>query len=199
LDVAHFGGLDAPYDPEAHGDADGAEQIWTKRWLEFSRQAAKRQMEMRTPRDAIEFMRAIGLVERVEVDGDIYWRAVVPVPLAEDVLDLNEDTREREAKIRWHSAFQRANNRVTGWLVDQRADTPTTELTVTLTEIAGRTELDVDEARHGLACSMEEAGDIAVTPHPEEAEPDQPLTITVDWTRFDAERIGISFDASDAQ
>ncbi len=192
LDVEAFGGLDTPYDPAAHGDADlepGEEPMWAPRWSQFGAEAAKRRMPMRTPRDAIALMRAIGLVERIERDGEIFWRAVVPVPLAEDVLDLGEQTRDTEAKLRWQRAFQHAENRVTSWLVDQRTAAPTTELTITLTEIAGRLQLDVDETRHGLANAMDAAGDITSTPHPEAAEPDEPLRVVVDWERFAAERI----------
>lgn len=198
LDVAAFGGLDAPYDPAAHGDADDVEQTWARRWTAFAEQAAARGLPMHTPRHAIEFMRVIGLVEREERDGEIYWQPVVPVPLAEDVLHLDEEERERQAGMRWHHAFQRANYRITAWLVDQRSEAPATEVVLTLAELAGRTELDVDEARHGLAGAMAEAGDITVTPHPEVAEPDQPLKIVVDWSRFDAERIAISFGPPDA-
>ena len=199
LDVATFGGLDAAYDPAAHGDADEAEPMWARRWAAFAEQAAERGLPMRTPRHAIEFMRVIGLVEREERDGEIYWQPVLPVPLAEDVLHLNEAERERHAGMRWHHAFQHANDRITAWLVDQRSDAPTTEVVLTLAELAGRTELDVDEARHGLACAMAEAGDITATPDPEVTEPDQPITIVVDWDRFDTGRIAISFgDAPEA-
>jgi hypothetical protein len=194
FDVATYGGFDAVYDPAKHGDAvleDDEEPLWTSRWSEFGEQAAKRGLPMRTARDLIEFMREVGLVERLELDGEISWRPVVPVPLAEDILELDVETRDREAKIRWEEAFQRANNRVTSWLVDQRTDAATTDLTVTLTELAGQVELDVEELRHGLAAAMNEAGDIAVTPHPEQAEPDQPLHIVVDWELFDTKRIAI--------
>jgi hypothetical protein len=194
LDVAVFGGLDTPYEPAAHGDSElepGEEPMWARRWKEFGDRAVKRGLPMRTPRDSIEFMREIGLVDRVERDGEIYWRAVVPVPLAEDLLALDDAAREEERKLRWQKAFQHAENRVTSWLVDQRTDAPTMGLTITLTEIAGRLELDVDEARHGLANAMLQAGDITAIPNPEVAEPDAPLRIVVDWERFDRERISV--------
>jgi hypothetical protein len=160
LTVEEFGGLDTVYNPAAHGDIDsevGEMATWTIRWSEFGQHAAQRGLPMSTSRDAIEFMRAIGLVERVEENDEIFWRPMVPVPLAEDVLELDEQTREREAAIRWQSAFQQANNRVTGWLVELRTDALTTELTTTPAELAGRTDLDVDEVRHGLAAR--DAGD----------------------------------------
>lgn len=194
LDAAAFGGLDAPYEPGAHGDSDlelGEEPMWALRWKEFGDQAAKRGLPMRTPRDSIEFMREIGLIERVERDGEMYWQVVVPVPLAEDLLDLDDDAREMEAELRWQKAFQHAEDRVTNWLVDQRTDAPTTELTITLTEIAGRLDLDVDETRHGLANAMAPTGDITAMPNPEGAEPDEPLRIVANWERFDRERISV--------
>jgi hypothetical protein len=200
LDVAALGGLDAVYDPAAHGDADiepDEDPAWAIRWEEFGAQAARRGLPMRTPRDAIEFMREIGLVERVEHDGEIYWRAVVPVPLAEDLLDLDEQTRGQEAKLRWQRAFQHAEHRVTNWLVDQRTDAPTTELTIRLAEISIRLDLDLEETRQGLAVAMDAAGDISARPHPETAAPGDPIQISVDWDRFDAGRIMIVANSPD--
>ena len=200
LDVDSLGGLDATYDAATHGDAGEDEQMWGRRWTAFAEQAALRGLPMRTPRDAIEFMRVIGLVEREERDGEIYWQPVMPVPLAEDTLRLNEQERQRQACMRWHHAFQHASNRIVAWLVEQRSDAPTADVTLTLAELAGRTDLDVDEARHGLACAMAEAGDITATPDPEATEPDRALTISVDWERFDVERIAVRFgDLSDAE
>jgi hypothetical protein len=199
LDLASLGGLDTPYDP-AHADADLQDDeapVWTPRWELFVSAAAQRGLPMHTARDAIMLMRAIGLIERAEIAGEIVWRAVIPVPLAEDLLDLDDATRRREADLRWQRAFQHAEHTVTGWLVGQRTDAPTSELTITLTELAGRLGLDVDETRHGLANAPTTSGDITATPDPEVAEADQPLRITVDWAIFDAERIALRFGSPD--
>ena len=199
LDVAVFGGLDATYDPAVHGDADlepDEEPTWAIRWQTFAEAAAERSMPMNTPRDAINLMRAIGLVERIEDDGEISWSAVVPVPLVEDVLDLDDEARESEAKLRWRRAFRHAEDRVTNWLVDMRSDAPTTKLTITLAEIAVRLDLDLDETRQGLAVAMD-TGDITATPHPESAAPGDPIRISLDWDRFDAERISIVAGSAD--
>ena len=145
---------------------------------------------MNTPRDAINLMRAIGLVERIEDDGEISWSAVVPVPLVEDVLDLDDEARASEAKLRWHRAFRHAENRVNELArrhairrAHHRADDYAAEIAV-------RLDLDLDETRQGLAVAMDTA-DITATPHPENAAPGDPIRISVDWDRFDAERITI--------
>lgn len=191
FDVESLGGFDAPYDAAQHADVHEEDGMWAERWARFVTEAERRAMPMRTPRDAIAFMQAVGLVERIEKDGEALWRPVVPVPLAEDVLELDADTPRREAEMRWHAVFQRAANEITSWLVDQRGDSPTTEVTITLTDLASRLDLEVDEARHGLANAMVEAGDIAAKPHPEKAETDEPIAVVVDWRRFDNERISV--------
>ena len=65
---------------------------------------------------------------------------------------------------------------------------------ISLAHLADRLGLDIDEVRHGLACAIEQAGDIDVTPDPETAGPAQPMKILVDWDRFDAQRIEIRID-----
>jgi hypothetical protein len=188
LQIESFGGLDAVYEPDSEVD----EGMWLERWREFQGYAADYGLPMETPRDTIQFMLRAGLLERREEDGLVFWAPVVPVPLAESVLDLDEETREREAEIRWASAFQHAENAVTGWLVDRRTDASTSTHRITLTELAGQLELDVDDVRQGLAHACE-VGDIAAHPAAQGAEPDQPLVITVDWELFDQERLSISF------
>jgi hypothetical protein len=192
LQIERFGGLDAVYEPDPEVD----EGLWLERWREFQGYAAAYELPMETPRDTIQFMRRIGLLERREEGSLVFWAPVVPVPLAESVLDLDEETREREADLRWASAFQQAENAVTGWLVDGRTSAPTSMHRITLTELAGRLELDVDDVRQGLAHACD-VGDIAAHPPAQNAEPDQPLVITVDWELFDQERIAISFAVPD--
>ena len=191
FDVESLGGFDAIYDPARPRGAEDADEssMWVKRWSRFVSEAERRNMPLHTPRDTIAFMRAVGLIERVEVDDQVYWRPVVPVPLAEDVLDLDDGTRANEAELRWRSAFQQASNAITSWLVDLRRDAPTTEVATTLTQLAELLELDVDQARHGLATAIAEVGDISSDPHPETVEADALLLITVDWQTFDKERL----------
>lgn len=190
LGVDSLGGFDATYDPADHGDACEDDGMWEERWMRFVVEAERRGMAMSTPRDAISFMQAVGLVERIEGD-EVLWRPVVPVPLAEDVLELDADTRRREAELRWYASFQGAANEITGWLVEQRDDSPRTHVAISLEALAARLELDVDEARHGLANAMREAGEIAATPHPERADANETIAIAVDWRRFDEERISV--------
>jgi hypothetical protein len=48
---------------------------------------------------------------------------------------------------------------------------------------------------------MDQTGDITSTstPHPEAAEPDEPLRIVVDWNRFDAARSSIQLTIPDEE
>lgn len=183
------GGLDEPYVPGRESEDDSH---WASRWETFVRAAADRGIPMSTPRHAIELMRAIGLVERVEHDGEIYWRPVVPVPLAEDVLPLDAASREQEAKLRWHHRFEREEYAVIGWLVDQQGEEPTTTRTVSLRELAAIIGRDSENLRQGLALANE-SEDIDVSPDPEKVADDDLLTITVDWPTFAENRVQISF------
>lgn len=192
LHAEQYGGLDTPYDPANDEDADEEGSTWSDRWAEWQGFAAQREMPMQTYRDVFEFMARIGLLVRDTSDDLTRWRPPAQVPLAEDVLPLSEAQREVEARIRWRDAFGPAASAITRWLVDQRvADETVLTVATSISDISTELDLDLDDARHGLACAVSEAGDMWATPDPESALLTDPIQITVDWQRFDAERIAV--------
>jgi hypothetical protein len=184
LHMNRFGGLDTPYQPPSNIDAD-EEAMWSTRWEWLGTQAASRGFPMRTPRDAITFMSHVGLVERIEAGGEVFWQSVSPIPLAEDVLTLTEQERQDELALRWHDAFAYAEERIVTWLLEHSSKERAISVRCSVAELAVRLDLDIESARHGLANATRAADGIACDPPPENANPGDALTVTVDWQRFD--------------
>lgn len=174
-------GLDVPFVAVGRLERSDDDAQWAARWERFGEHAADAGRAMVTPRDAVELMRAIGLVERVVRGGDVFWRSAAPVPLAEDVLALSAEEREREARLRWMLAFADAERRATRWLGERRAGG--VPAFTTLARLAARLGLDVDDARFGLAHAIEAAGDVACVPDPERAAPEDRLVLAFAGTR----------------
>jgi hypothetical protein len=193
LNVERFGGLDEPYDPSAplpDPELKGLGQPAVdddavERWEFFIVEAAKRNLPMRTTRDAIEFMRHIGLVERVEEDGsDVRWRPVDPMPKADDLLDVNAYIARRRARRQWRAAVECFEDDVLAWVIEQReGNDETATLEISMTDLAPKVRLSSDNVRYGLMAACQR-GDIVIHPRPEEASPDQVLAIEVDWLLF---------------
>jgi Family of unknown function (DUF6042) len=179
LCLGEVGGLDAPFDPAGRLDRPDDDAQWTARWTRMQAFARDRGLPMATPRDTIYFLLDVGVLERVERGDAVLWRSVAPIPLAEDVVALTREEREREARLRWEHAFAAAEARVADWLADVRAGTPATPVRTTLVQLAGWLGLDVDDARFGLAHAAEQAGDVDCDPDPELAVASAPLTIVV--------------------
>jgi hypothetical protein len=200
LNLHFFGGLDEPYDPtapqpgqdEAEIDATGLEPPdgeVDERWKLFVEHAARRDLPMETPRDAIEFMRHIGLVQRIEDrEGTVRWRPVRPIPQAEDLLDVRRHLLLRQARRQWRARVERFGVEVLRWIAAHpRADEPGMDLHTTMTELAERVGLGVDDVRYGLM-SIADSGEVVIEPRPESCGVDQVLTLHVDWDLFDGYR-----------
>jgi Family of unknown function (DUF6042) len=192
LPVNEFGDLDAPYDSAQEEEEQDEDSPWGTRWEEWCGFASERGRPMVTYRHIIEFMVDIGMLER-RVDGDaVYWQTPSQVPLVEDVLPLSAERREQEARLRWRDAFQPAATAITRWLVEQRVeDELVLDVQTSISDLAAELDLDLENARHGLACAVTEASDMWATPDPEAALLTAPIRVTVDWQRFDAERIAM--------
>jgi hypothetical protein len=158
--------LDVPFVPHGRLERADDDALWVARWERFGELAQECGMPMATPRDAVVFLRAVGLAERVARRGVVHWRSVAPVPLAEDALPLSAAEREREARLRWVRAFAEAERRAAVWLDEKRARGGTPAST-TLARLAARLRLDVDDARFGLTHAIEARGDVACVPDPE--------------------------------
>jgi hypothetical protein len=194
LNLAWFGGLDAEYDPHAPllvdgGRVDPEPHDLDSRWKGFVAHAERRGLPMRTPRDAIEFMRHLGLLERAELDGRVRWRPAIPVPEAEEALRRERKTAPPPAPWRRTDLDARdAAEQAIYWLIGQRGHDHVTQLTTSLAELAEHLHLDDEDVRNGLG-SISWGGDIVIKPRPSGAGMSEALTITVDWTLFDECRV----------
>ncbi|HEY0392567.1 MAG TPA: DUF6042 family protein [Solirubrobacterales bacterium] len=191
LGAEKLGGLDVPLDRSAIVEGEDDESAeWEERWSLWQRCAAEHDLRLETYRDVFEFMAAVGLVERHVEDGTVWWRPAMPAPLAEDVLPLSDEERQAQTRLRWQNTFGPAEHRIISWLVDQRADGDRLQLETSIRALADTLDLDLDDARHGLACAID-SPDISAALDPEKADADQPLTISVDWQVFDSERMAL--------
>ena len=199
LGADKYGGLDVPLDRSAILEGEDDDDAgWEDRWSLWQRCAADRGLRLETYRDVFEFMAAVGLVERQVEDGNVWWRPAIPAPLAEDVLPLSDDERRMQTRLRWKRAFGPAEHRIISWLVDQRGEDDHLRLETSTSALADALDLDLDDARHGLAFAVDSPG-ISAVPDPEKADPNERLTIGVDWRRFDADRMMIRLIPPDEQ
>jgi hypothetical protein len=179
--------LDVPFQPHRRTELIDDDVLWARRWRTFKAYADRHGLPMCTPRDAIHYLHAIGLLERVDDaggGGQVFWRCVAPVPLAEDLIELCDEDRRREARLRWLHAFEEAENAITSWILGRRTGAPVFTLQVSLAALAAELDLDEEEARHGLANALSDATDFTCTPHPELANAAEILTLVVDWPKF---------------
>jgi hypothetical protein len=164
---------------------DESRQRDHRQWTRLAAAAGALGMAMSTPRDTIEFMRHIGLIERIDQDdGDVAWRCVYPIPLAEEILDVREELRLLAARRRWDMDVYRIQEQILTWLWEGSSDAPYTTIQISMAEIARAIETQVDDVRYGLMGLVRE-GDVLVDPGAEAARPDRPLTITVDWEQLE--------------
>jgi hypothetical protein len=152
---------------------------------------------VRTCRDVLELLVAAGILHRVVEDGAIRFRPAWPLPLAEDVLPISAEDRAEEDAHRWDSLHYGTGQKIIRLLkpdADHRKDSLTTSL-----ERLGRTlDLDPDSVREGVLVLLGE-GDFTANVDIARAPRHKVFTLTVDWDRFAATRIGIRRgDAPDA-
>ena len=140
-----------------------------------------------TNRDVLELMSRIGLITRTEDGGMVEWR-LGSVPLPEDVLDLTPEEREEEDRIRWANVYERSAQRIVQLFVDE--ELPGIE--TSLASLGERLGLDPEDARHSIANLLEE-GDFATSVPVDRVDPQQPFRLTVDWEKFNEQRISVKF------
>lgn len=177
-------GVDAPYDAATEeGDPDDIEE-YEKRWEEWKGYAAARGRPMATFRDIIEFMLELELIKRHEGAMGVTWELPEQLPYAEDVVPLSQERLEHEAELRWRATFREAAHTITTWLTQKRAPGAAHgEVETSLNTIAAELELDINDARHGLATLIDE--DIRCDSDLETAAADATLRLTIDWNLFE--------------
>jgi hypothetical protein len=129
------------------------------------------------------------LLERFGVlqrDASGRYQATLPLPLIGETGVLNSDEVAEEDKLRWSDEFEPLLQRIIGIFVkDNRAIWRTS-----ISEVAQILEVPAESARATLELLGAEA-DFQVEPSARAINPDDRLTITVDWAIFDANRISL--------
>jgi Family of unknown function (DUF6042) len=69
--------------------------------LQLAEYAAHSGMRVRTNADLVELMLRIGLLRRVEADGQVWWRISDPMPLPSERLPLSSSQVALEDGVRW--------------------------------------------------------------------------------------------------
>jgi hypothetical protein len=187
------GGLAAPawfpLDLDAGGQADPDEVRHRQaHQAEVARTAAH--VSLPPPQrqaDVVELMCRLGLLHR---DGDIEavatrWQIARPLPLPEERIPLSDTDRADEDRMRWQSLHYRHAQQLIGRFVEQDLD----EMTTSLTQLARLLDVDVDDAREAVLVLLGECGDFSADHDVERIQPHQAFALTVDWERFNQERI----------
>jgi hypothetical protein len=132
----------------------------------------------------------LGLLHRL---GDIEaaatrWQVARPLPLPEERIPLSDAERDDEDRMRWQGLHYRHAQQLIGRFVAHDLDTMTTSLT----QLARLLKVDINDAREAVLVLLGECGDFSADHDIERIEPHQVFNLTVDWERFNQERIGIA-------
>ncbi len=130
------------------------------------------------------FLAAAGILG---LSGGRYTLKPAP-PLPAEALDLNNEERAREDKIRWHSLYERIGYDIID-LFDPDSQ-QTTTLKTTLERLGRETKANPESTRFGVLGLIEE-GDFSANKDVARIEPHQVFELAVDWDKFNASRIGI--------
>lgn len=87
--------------------------------------------------------------------------------------------------MRWQGLHDQHAQQLIGRFVKQDLDVMTTSLV----QVARLLDVDVDDAREAVLVLLGECGDFSADRDVERIEPHQTFTLTVDWDRFNQERI----------
>jgi len=185
--IESLGGLEskALEGPDA---ADPDETPWR---TIIDRAGARYGIEIQTRRDLLGLMRRVGVVSVEEINGEMAWRPVSPVPLPSERLDLTNEERAHEDRIRWGDLHKETAQDIIR-IFDPDADRTTgcTTFQFTLSSLGDRLGKPVESVREGLLSLLEE-GDFNTAADLERLDVDEPFDLAVDWRAFAENRISI--------
>jgi hypothetical protein len=144
-------------------------------------------LTVRTNADLIELMRRLGVIERMEEEGEVRWRSADPLPLPGERLPLSPEEAAEEDELRWERIHYDNAQSIIRLFVDEDLDV----LSTTLADLAQRLELPVESVREAILVLLGE-GDFTASVDVERIDARRPLELRVDWDRFADTRIGIS-------
>ncbi|MDX6453835.1 MAG: hypothetical protein QOH16_3884 [Gaiellaceae bacterium] len=171
-----------PDDPEAvELLSDSREQL--------TAYAAHYDMRVPTFAELVELMLRIGVLQRVEEDGEVWWRPADPLPLPAERLPLTSEEAASEDATRWQRVhFENAQAVIRLFWKE--------ELDILETSLAGlAVRLDIDDlsAREAVLVLLSE-GDFSTAADIERIPTSEVFVLKVDWDAFGENRIGVSID-----
>lgn len=137
--------------------------------------------------DLLGLMRSLGMVsvERDEV-GEEIWRAVDPLPLPEERLELTPAEREKENRLRLDGMYGALQSTLVGLLTRESTDMTRTSLQ----RLGERLEVDPEDARQALLLVLESRS-FSANRDVARLQDHQVVEITVDRGTFEDEFIGV--------
>ena len=108
---------------------------------------------IRSNRQAIELMRRLKMLERIEGDDErIQWHAVHPLPLPSERIPMTDAERDEEDRARWRAMHGNLGRQ----LVQTLADRASGNDQVTLAALSDQLHADPEDIRHALLVMIEE-------------------------------------------
>jgi hypothetical protein len=130
-------------------------------------------------------METVGLVARVEKDGEVRWRPADHIPLPEDKLPLTADEKATADRRRWHDVHYAGSQQIVRLFVDKDVET----VQGSLAALAAELEMDSEDVRQAILVLLGE-GDFSASVDIERALAATPFDLKVDWELFEKNRFG---------
>jgi hypothetical protein len=152
--------------------------------------------------ELVDLMVDLGIFVRSNEDGVERWRSPQPLPLTAEALPVSPEFAARQDEHRWEELHEASAQTLIRHAIDA-LDCPE-RIDTTLTRLAVDVGLDVADVRFGLA-NLSGSGFSLVdkatdTPQdPETVEEVRPITVSIDWERFNEQRFSIQFDPPEGE
>ncbi len=144
---------------------------------------------VRTLADVLELMVACRILTRTGDGGGTVVDFAFDAPLPAEVLPLSAEEREKEDRLRWRSAYEPVAGSIIGLFDPDLEDRPD-RLRTSLQRLARQLDVDAETARAAALLLLEDE-DFTANRELERIAEHQVFELTVDWERFDRERMSL--------
>jgi hypothetical protein len=193
--LAEIGGLNADvFEQQEHElrvfpDEPEEAELLAETRVQLAEYGAQYDLVVRTNSDLAELMRRIGVLQRIEENGDVSWRISDPMPLPSERLPLSAEQTAAEDSVRWQRVHYENAHAIIGLFWKGELDS----LSTSLAGLAVRLDIDELSSREAVLALLAD-GDFTATADIERLPATTPFELRVDWEKFDESRIGISPD-----
>ena len=139
---------------------------------------------VRTISDLLRLMQAVGLIERLDEDGEVRWRPAEHVPLPEERLPLTADEKALADRRRWQDLHYASGQQIIRFFVDENVDGVSTSLEALASEL----DMDPEDVRQGILVLLGE-GDFSASVDIERVTSQASFDLKVDWNLFNETRL----------